>query len=119
MTIEDGFWLFFPEGLRDYFDMIGHREFKDEKSGGLVWEFLFEEKNHLPEGFSTSDYEAKDFVEKRILDLPIRRRAVELLIRRRRWRHKSTGETLQRDLSFLANGGKYTAELAAFLKGGD
>lgn len=119
MTIEDGFWLFFPEGLRDYFDMKGHREFKDEKSGGLVWEFVFEEKNQLPEEFSTLDYEAKDFVEKRILDLPIRRRAVELLIRRRRWRHKSTGETLQRDLSFLAKGGKYTAELAGFLKGGD
>ncbi len=90
MTTEDGFWLFFPEGMRRYFDMKGHREFKDSKRGWLVWEFIFEEKNQLPEGFESADYETKDFQEKRILDLPIRRRAVELLIRRRRWRHKTT-----------------------------
>jgi hypothetical protein len=119
MTIEEGFWLFFPEGLRDYFDMKGHREFVDDKTGGRVWEFIFEEKNELPSDYNEADYEAKDFVEKRILDLPIRRRAVELLIRRRRWRHKLTGQILKRDLSFLAKGGKYTAELADFLKGGD
>lgn len=119
MTTEDGFWLFFPEGMRGYFDMKGHREFKDSKSDLLVWEFIFEEKNQLPDGFEPSDYETKDFQEKRILDLPIRRRAVELLIRRRRWRHKTTGAILKRDLSFLAEGGKYTADLAAFLKGGD
>jgi hypothetical protein len=119
MTIEEGFWLFFPEGLRDYFEMKGHREFRDEKSRALVWEFVFEEKNELPPGYDSADYETKDFLEKRILDLPIRRRAVELLIRRRRWRHKTSGATLKRDLSFLADGGKYTKELAAFLKGGD
>ena len=119
MTIEEGFWLFFPAGLSSYFDMKGHREFTDEKSGSLVWAFIFEEKNQLSDGFQSSDYETKDFQEKRILDLPIRRRAVELLIRRRRWRHKITGATLKRDLTFLAEGGKYTADLAAFLKGGD
>jgi hypothetical protein len=70
----------FPEGLRDYFDMKGHRELVDEKTRGLVWEFIFKEKNLLPAGFSLTEYEAKDFVEKRILELPIRRRAVELLI---------------------------------------
>ena len=119
MTTEEAFGLFFPEGLIQYFEMKNMREFKDEKSGSLVWEFIFEEKNNLPDGNEPSDYETKDFQEKRILDLPIRRRAVELLIRRRRWRHKQTGETLKRDLSFLAKGGKYTKELADFLKGGD
>jgi hypothetical protein len=35
---------------------------------------------------------------------------------RRRWRHKATGEELTRDFTFLAEGTKFTAELADFLK---
>lgn len=68
-------------------------------------ELTFEEKNVLPPGYSKQEYEAKDFQEKTILDVPIRTRPVHLGI--------------QRDLSFLAQDGKFTADLVAFLKGGD
>jgi hypothetical protein len=37
-------------------------------------------------------------------------------VNRRRWRHKQTKEQITRDFSFLAQGSKFTAELAAFLK---
>jgi hypothetical protein len=42
--------------------------------------------------------------------------AVFLKLRRRRWRHKITGATISRDLSFIAEGSRFTKEVAAFLK---
>lgn len=111
--------LFFPKELTQYFALKGHREFKDTRSGAMILEMTFEEKNELPEGYSTADYEAKDFQEKTILDVPIRTRPVQLIIRRRRWRHKTSGEIIRRDLSFIAQDGKYTSDLVSFLKGGD
>lgn len=111
--------MFFPAGLQEYFDLKSHREFVIEKTNTPIWEFVFEEKNQIPKDLNPGDYEAKDFVEKTIVDLPIRGRAVQLVIRRRRWRHKSTGQIVKRDLTFIAEGGKFTAELADFLKGGD
>jgi len=111
--------LFFPSELTEFFDLKSHREFKDDRSGATVLELTFEERNVLPIGFSKDDYQAKDFVEKTILDVPIRTRPVQLVIQRRRWRHKTTGEVVKRDLSFIAQDGKYTADLVSFLKGGD
>jgi hypothetical protein len=35
---------------------------------------------------------------------------------KRRWRHKQTGFTIQRDFSFIADGSKFTSELSDFLK---
>jgi len=34
----------------------------------------------------------------------------------RRWRHKETGSTISRDLSFIAEGSRFTKEVAAFFK---
>lgn len=111
--------LFFPEELTLHFDLKTHREIKDEASGAMILELTFEEKNVLPEGYAMVDYQTKDFLEKTILDVPIRHRPVHLVIRRRRWRHKHTGKVIQRDLSFIASDGKFTKDLASFLKGGD
>jgi hypothetical protein len=107
--------LFFPKELTENFDLKSHREFQDERSKAMILEMTFEEKNVLPPGFSPSDYEAKDFQEKRILDVPIRHRPVNLVIRRRRWRHRVTGEVLQRELTFIAKDGKFTTDLVTFL----
>ncbi len=63
--------LFFPEELTQYFVLISHLEFKDERSIGMILEMTFEEKNELPPGYSAADYQAKDFIEKTILDVPI------------------------------------------------
>ena len=77
----------------------------------------FEEKNDLPTGYSTSDYESKGFIgSKLIQDFPLRGKAVYLRIKKRRWRHKDTGEIIKRDFSFMADGSKFTQELSDFLK---
>jgi hypothetical protein len=111
--------LFFPKELTEHFDLKSHREIVDSGSGAVILELTFEEKNLLPDGYSTADYQTKDFLEKTILDVPIRHRPVHLVIRRRRWRHKVSGKVIQRDLSFIASDGRFTTDLVAFLKGGD
>jgi hypothetical protein len=78
-----------------------------------------EEKNDLPNGYSKTDYESKGFYEpKTIQDFPLRGKAVYLVIKRRRWRHKlNHQETLKNDYSFISEGSKLTQELTDFLKG--
>jgi len=81
------------------------------------WEIELEEKNELPAGYSSSDYESKGFMESKLIqDFPIRGKAVFLRIRKRRWRHKQTDEIIKRDFSFIADGSKFTQELSDFLK---
>ena len=106
--------LFFPGELVAHFDLTGS-SLKPGKHGDYL-EVEFTERNELPECCSPEDYEAKDFVEKTIQDFPIRSHAAFLKLRRRRWRHKETGATLSRDLSFIAEGSRFTKEVAAFFK---
>lgn len=107
----------FPEELSQYF-LISHHEIlcslctKEE-----YWIIEFEEKNQLPQGYSTTEYESKGFMESKLIqDFPLRGRAVYLRIKKRRWRHKETGEVIKRDFSFMAGGSKFTQELSDFLK---
>ena len=113
---KDALKLFFPTELLEHFDIVlvhelGHVEAKED-----FIEVVFEEKNVLPDGYSTSEYESKGFYDKQIQDFPIRGKAVFLKVRRRIWRHKLTKETITNDFTFIADGAKFTAELAAFLK---
>lgn len=108
--------LFFPAELLEHFEIVlvhelGHVEAKED-----FIEVVFEEKNILPPGYSSTEYESKGFYDKQIQDFPIRGKAVFLKIRRRIWRHKQTKETITNDFSFIAEGTKFTAEMAAFLK---
>lgn len=81
------------------------------------WLIEFEEKNELPNGYSTSEYESKGFIgSKLIQDFPLRGKAVFLRVKKRRWRHKQTGAIIKRDFSFIAEGSKFTKELSDFLK---
>jgi len=81
------------------------------------WVIEFEEKNELPEGHPSEDYESKGFMESKLIqDFPLRGRAVYLRIKKRRWRHKKTGGVIKRDFSFMADGSKFTQELSDFLK---
>jgi len=106
----------FPKELLDYFTIDQADIKRHEPTGEDYLEVVFSERNVLPDGYDPKDYESKGFFTKRVQDFPLRGRAVFLVIRRRRWRHKSTGEQITRDFSFLAEGSKFTAELAAFLK---
>ncbi len=102
---------FLPNGLLDIFDITLMEE--QDKSFSIH----LEEKNNLPPGFNSSEYESKGFYEvKKIQDFPIRGKAVYLYIKRRRWRKKDTGEIIHRDFTLIATGTKLTQELADFLK---
>lgn len=82
------------------------------------WLIDFEEKNELPNGYSSLDYESKGFMESHLIqDFPLRGKGVYLRIKKRRWRHKQTKEIIKRDFSFIADGSKFTQELSDFLKG--
>lgn len=74
----------------------------------------FEVKHELPLGYYREDYESKDFLVRRVLDFRIRSHPVFLKLQRRRWRHKETGETISRDLSFISEGSRFAKEVAAF-----
>lgn len=107
----------FPSELIEYFTITNVETCFDEdlKQEHLVVDF--EEKNVLPDGCSALDYESKGFMEsKRIQDFPLRGKPVFLRIRKRRWRHRETGEVVKRDFTFMADGSKFTRELSDFLK---
>jgi len=106
----------FPSELLRYFSIVESGIKTDEPTGEEYLEVVFEENNELPEGYSRDSYESKGFFSKRVQDFPLRGRAVFLELRRRRWRHKETGEQITRDFTFLAEGTTFTAELADFLK---
>ena len=65
--------LFFPEELVAYFNITGSA-IKRGKHGDYL-EVEITERNELLEGYSSEEYEAKDFVEKTIQDFPIRSHA--------------------------------------------
>lgn len=107
----------FPSELTQYFIIGKYEILCDVATKSEYWLIEFEEKNELPSGYSSSDYESKGFMESStIQDFPLRGKAVYLRIKKRRWRHKVTGSVLRRDFSFITEGSKLTRELSDFLK---
>ena len=105
----------FPEQLLAYFDLVGSEVKADKKSIDGILEVTFEEKAVPPEG-GAEKWESKGFYSARIQDFPLRGRPVFLILKRRRWRHKETGASVSRELSFIAEGSRFTKEVAAFFK---
>lgn len=102
---------FLPPGLLDIFDVTSLEEHPTHFS------IYLEERNKLPEGFNSFEYESKGFYKvKKVQDFPIRGKAVYLNIKRRRWRRKGTNEIINRDFTIVAAGTKLTQDLADFLK---
>jgi len=101
----------------DYFAISGFQTLCRIETKTEFWLIEFEEKNELPNGYPSVEYESKGFTEsKSIQDFPLRGKAVYLRIKKRRWRHKKTGQIIKRDFSFMADGSKFTRELSDFLK---
>lgn len=113
MDLKEFYHLLLPKEVAYYFDIVKIEQvYKDQRVN-----IHLEEKNELPEGYSTTDYESKGFHnEVCVQDFPIRGRAAYLMIRRRRWRHKRTGENIERDWHLVAEGTRITQDFAAFLK---
>ena len=109
---------FLPERLLEYFKIVSVKEKEEKPTNKKIIEIQLEEKNQLPDGYSTTDYESKGFSsQSRIQDFPIRGKAVYLVIKRRRWRNKETRKEIRSDYSFISEGSKLTQELSDFLKG--
>ena len=109
---------FLPAGLLAHFTIIEIKELGDVASKELFYEISLEENNEIPKKYEVGNYESKGFYsEVTIQDFPIRGKAVYLLIKRRRWRHKhNPKDIIRNDYSFIAEGSKLTRELADFLK---
>lgn len=101
----------------DYFIITNFQTLCSVEIKEEYWLIDFEEKNELPNGHAGADYESKGFMESKLLqDFPLRGKAVYLRVKKRRWRHKTTGVVIKRDFSFIADGSKFTQELSDFLK---
>jgi hypothetical protein len=110
---------FLPKGLLEHFDITSFKELGNLTTKKDCFYLYLVEKNNLPQGYNSTDYESKGFYEeKEIQDFPIRGKAFYLCIRRRRWREKfNKNRLIKSDYSFISEGSKLTIELADFLKG--
>jgi len=109
---------FLPAELMLHFDIISIKELGDIASKKDCLYIYLDEKNNLPDQYSSDQYESKGFYERKLIqDFPIRGKAVYLGICRRRWRSKTDKSIeIKSDFSFIAEGSKLTVELSDFLK---
>lgn len=107
-----------PEGLLEYFSITKVEELGEVSTKRMIVQIELEEKNQLPDGYNSSEYESKGFYPTKILqDFPIRGKSLYLAIKRRRWRRKDKkNEIIHTDYSLFAEGSKITQELSDFLK---
>ena len=109
---------FLPDFILDYFDITDFKKLIDIKTKKIFFEIYLDEKNEIHSTVSSKAYESKGFLpSSRVQDFPIRGKAVYLLIRRRRWRHKITKKEISNDYSFVSKGSKLTEDISDFLKG--
>jgi transposase len=110
--------LFLPESLLTHFEFIKLEKLCEVSYKREIYHIHLTEKNNLPAGYANTLYESKGFYKgKTIQDFPIRGKAVYLVIKRRRWRHKQSKQEIKSDYTFIAEGSKLTQELSDFLKG--
>ena len=98
----NGYRLLLPEGTLDYFDLVDVQETSSE----VV--IYLEEKNVVPEQYSSRETESKGF--------PLRGKKLFLNIRRRRWILKKSNEYISRNWRMVAEGTRMTQDFASFLK---
>lgn len=112
------FSSFLPSDLLKHFDITEFIELGNVKDKKDCFYIYLDEKNVLPSGIDTLQYESKGFYNSTtVQDFPIRGKAVYLIIRRRRWRNKiDKSIEIKSDYSFIADGSKLTVELSDFLK---
>lgn len=109
---------FLPADLLNLFSVTTVKELCFVKDKTVYLEITLEEHNKILVNLDATQYESKGFTEVTIQDFPIRGRAVYLVIRRRRWRHKQDPKkVIRNNFSYVAEGSVLTKELSDFLKG--
>ena len=113
MDTTDLYRLLLPREVQYYFEIVKIETLEKEQRVNIY----LEEKNELPKGYSKTEYESKGFHnEITVQDFPLRGKAAFLLVKRRRWRNKTTGEIIERDWHLVAEGTRITQDFAVFLK---
>lgn len=113
--------LFLPEGLLDFFDIVGFEQkpIKNPMYDNRLTVYL-EEKKQIPERYKEYTFKASGYMEPRVIDdYPIRSNLVSLSLKRRRWDVLVDGKWTKasRDWDdFIAQGTRMSKEFAAFLK---
>ncbi len=110
--------LFLPEGILDYFTITKVQELPNKKDKSKDIHIYLEERNELRSVSNAQDYESKGYYSaKTVQDFPVRGKAVYLIIKRRRWRHKENHNNIvSNDYTLFAEGVKLTQELSDFFK---
>ena len=109
---------FLPAFILDYFEVKEFYKLGNVSTKQDEYFLCLDERNLLPSGYLNINYESKGFLpSSKVQDFPIRGKAVYLVIRRRRWRHKQTHKEITRDYTLVAEGSRLTQELSDFLKG--
>ena len=107
--------LVLPKEILDNFDIVKIETDESNIDSMSMTIHLDERMNAYLQ--KSEDYESKGFMDAvRITDFPIRDHKVILVLRRRRWRNKETGETFVDRISVTESGTRYSKEFAAFLK---
>ena len=107
--------LVLPKEILDNFDIVKIETDESDIDSMSLTIHLDERMNAYLQ--KSEDYESKGFMDAvRITDFPIRDHKVILVLRRRRWRNKETGETFVDRISVTESGTRYSKEFAAFLK---
>jgi hypothetical protein len=103
--------LFLPEGVLEYFEVMSFNR------DGEQLRIYLEERDHIPEEYSTERYRSNGFLpEIKVKDFPIRDMFVSLHVKRRRWLLTESNTKVKRDWSIVAPGTRITKDFAAFLK---
>ena len=104
-----------PKEILDNFDIVKIETDESDIDAMSMTIHLDERMNAYLQ--KSEDYESKGFMDAvRITDFPIRDHKVILVLRRRRWKNKETGETFVDRISVTESGTRYSKEFAAFLK---
>ena len=107
--------LVLPKEILDNFDIVKIETDESDIDSMSMTIHLDERMNAYLQ--KSEDYESKGFMDAvRITDFPIRDHKVILVLRRRRWKNKETGETFVDRISVTESGTRYSKEFAAFLK---
>ncbi len=109
---EDLLKAILPTEVFEYFEII--KVDIDDKTIDIY----LDELNLPPEQYQKEKLISKGFTDTTVIqDFPIRKKAVYLHVRRRKWQVESTGKIISKTWDLTEKGSRYTKDFATFLKG--
>jgi len=103
---------FLPEEIFDYFEIVRIDSHNDS------FDVHLDELNLIPKEYEKDILISKGFHDSVcIQDFPIRKKAVYLHVRRRKWYDKTANKIVSNSWDLTTKGTRYTKDFATFLKG--